>query len=836
MRNNAKRGIELNKSKRKGKCATPVGKETSRLLSQGAPLSKARVIRMYKYTQRAEAYYDPSDTSACGTISYLLWGGLAAKRWSEMMWNRFQKEEEKRELSATAKKSLQNKVKEHNEKVSVSHKKATLGMLTKVYNRGVGAFHTNPGSVRPNVSSPEQWAMGRVNSFLYALKNERFRRGKHDTDLFPKGHKLRSGQDDKRMDNLELELRETYGDSVESRVMEIRAAGDTTEMVLEGYAARFDETTNLGYFNERIERGAFDNVLEDDVRFLLNHKGMPMARTSNGTLELRVDQEGLYSRAVLNDTQQSRDVYAAVKRGDISAMSFAFTIGEDDMDSESNTRTVKKVKSMYDVSAVAFPAYPTTTLEARSRAEGCADCEAEKIEKDVAAEIEAVVSADEARKSDTKKDTTFETQPHPRMNLNDLKGQRAAYYEEFVAIGKLADEEGRAMTEAEQERADNLDQLIQDTDAKIKHKTREQEMVKRVAYTAPASTTETEEVNKINNRWSLSRAVNQVRSAGRLEGAEAEWATEARREYRGNGIQMAGEIGIPGFALVRSGSDKFTAAGAAAGGTAADGTGFVSTDVPAAIEALRAPTVLERLGAQVIQAQGNLKFPRVSVKSVPTIAGEISDVESAGLELDEVTMTPERAGANTTYSKQLLIQGGSEVDRLIAGDLRAAMGEIVDTTGFNLIMADSDVDNQSTSGATDTSVAASIAVAMEAAVLGAGGDLSAAQYVMSPTAYKLFKEVALVPSVEALFSGGQFNGYAATPTPHLADETAGSVGQAIFGNFAQGLLIAYFGGMDILVDPFSKAQTAQVQLHATRYFDVAVRQPGAFSIIDDVAA
>ena len=93
-----------------------------------------------------------------------------------------------------------------------------------------------------------------------------------------------------------------------------------------------------------------------------------MARTSNGTLEMKTDEQGLYTRATLNNTQQSRDVYEAVKRGDISQMSFAFTIKEDAMDTKTNTRTVKKVGSLHDPSAVSFPAYPTTTIEARSKA------------------------------------------------------------------------------------------------------------------------------------------------------------------------------------------------------------------------------------------------------------------------------------------------------------------------------------------------------------------------------------------------------------------------------------------------------------------------------------
>ena len=82
VKNNAKRGIELNK-KVNNKCATDVGKIRASQLAQGKPISEQTIKRMYSYLSRAEEYYNADDKEACGTISYLLWGGLAAKRWSE---------------------------------------------------------------------------------------------------------------------------------------------------------------------------------------------------------------------------------------------------------------------------------------------------------------------------------------------------------------------------------------------------------------------------------------------------------------------------------------------------------------------------------------------------------------------------------------------------------------------------------------------------------------------------------------------------------------------------------------------------------------------------------
>ena len=101
--------------------------------------------------------------------------------------------EDQKQVSAKVKKALQKKVDDHNEKYGDNPKKrTTLRTLEAVFRRGVGAYNTNPQSVRPRVTGSDQWAYARVNSFLAALRTGRFQGGKHDQDLFPKGHPLSS--------------------------------------------------------------------------------------------------------------------------------------------------------------------------------------------------------------------------------------------------------------------------------------------------------------------------------------------------------------------------------------------------------------------------------------------------------------------------------------------------------------------------------------------------------------------------------------------------------------------------------------------------------------------
>jgi HK97 family phage prohead protease len=711
MTNNAKRGLRLNEEVG-GKCATAVGKETARILSNKEAISEARTKRMYSFLSRARTYYKPDDTEACGTISYLLWGGDTALNWSE------------------------SKVK--------------------------------------------------------AMKEE----------------------EDKRTE----ELRNQYGDSVELRTAEVRAAGDDA-LVVEGYASNFDVEYDLGYFKETVARGAFDDVMQDDVRFLLNHTGAPLARTTNGTLELSVDDQGLKYRAALADTQDGRDLYKLIKRGDITQSSFAFTIDSDTWSEDRSTRTITKVGKLLDTSAVTYPASPTASVYARNMAEAAQEVEELKDEQVAAEPVEEKRAEPETIKTEPR---NF-TQNITKMTLNDLKGQRNANYEEFVAIGQKADSEGRVMTEAEQERCDKLDSLMQDLDVKIKHKTREQDMVARMAQSGTAGASEQREVERVNSSFSLSRAVAAVANGRNLEGAEAEWASEASKEARSQGLQMAGQIAIPSIALRAGAADDFQAG-------SGDGSGFVPTVVPAAIEALRAPTVLEGLGTTVIRnATGNLQFPRVSNKAVGTDETEVSGDAGSGLEMDDVTLTPQRVAANTKYSKQLILQGGAEVDALIANELAAAMNAYVDDYAFDAIMASTDVDVYNTADAT---LSSTVANAMEAAVLAAGGNLGGASYVMSPQAYLLSKSLAQVADVNALWENGQFNMYNAVATPYLVNDTldaTGTGGRMIFGNFAQGGLLAYFGGIDILIDQYSNASTAQIALHVNRFFDFGIRQGGALS-------
>lgn len=140
----------------------------------------------------------------------------------------------------------------------------------------------------------------------------------------------------------------------------------------------YNSKTDLGWFDEIIEKGALDKANLKDVRFLVNHNTdmIPLARSrnnnENSTMQMSIDKEGMAIRVNL-DTENNSDaknLYSAIKRGDISGMSFMFTIdGEEweNLESEHPTRHIKSIGSVLEVSAVTFPAYEATEISARDK-------------------------------------------------------------------------------------------------------------------------------------------------------------------------------------------------------------------------------------------------------------------------------------------------------------------------------------------------------------------------------------------------------------------------------------------------------------------------------------
>ena len=213
MQEEARKGLEWRKEFGRG--GTMVGVARANQIVRGDKLSPRTVRRMksffarHEVDKRAEGFR-PGEKGypSAGRIAWALWGGDAGQTWSYKKVDQLNRERnkfveqvseltdenfEEKQLTAAVREGLKNKVKEHNDKHGDKRgKRVTLRMLAAVFRRGVGAYRTNPSSVRPTVRSEEQWAYARVNAFLFAVRRGRFRSGQFDRDLLPSGHPLKT--------------------------------------------------------------------------------------------------------------------------------------------------------------------------------------------------------------------------------------------------------------------------------------------------------------------------------------------------------------------------------------------------------------------------------------------------------------------------------------------------------------------------------------------------------------------------------------------------------------------------------------------------------------------
>lgn len=158
--------------------------------------------------------------------------------------------------------------------------------------------------------------------------------------------------------------------------VEVRA--DDSKRTLTGYAAVFNEEADIGgYWVERIEAGAFAKTISGDVRALVDHDtGRVIGRTRSGTLRLAEDARGLKVEIDVPNTTNGNDLWELVERGDVSGMSFGFRVTRQEWNESADppVRTIKEVE-LYEVSAVAFPAYDGTEIGKRSLDDAKAEAE-----------------------------------------------------------------------------------------------------------------------------------------------------------------------------------------------------------------------------------------------------------------------------------------------------------------------------------------------------------------------------------------------------------------------------------------------------------------------------
>jgi len=415
MGESAKRGLRLHEEGFSGDGLVPATVADARRMANGEPLSEAKWRKIAPWIARHIVDLDAveGDEITPGLVAMLLWGGGSSKtsarraqEYAERIVARLDEEELRApappkdqvfgsdenpsgsaadksgdiEISEATETALRNKMTEHNEQMDKDDRpdwtRVRMGALRSVYRRGAGAFST---SHRPGMTRG-QWAMARVNAFLYLSRTGRPENPRYvmDNDLLNESHPKYSGSRKSSngsgtmsamIEQIENRWCVTGGDErrIAYTTLDLRQAQDGT--TLYGYAAVFDSPSEPMPFVEYVKRGAFQKTIKDgaDVRLLIDHEGVPLARTKSGTLRLSEDERGLAVEADLDPMNpDAARIISAMKRGDLSQMSFAFRTIKDSWSDDRSVRELREVQ-LFDVSVVTFPAYEETVAEIRGR-------------------------------------------------------------------------------------------------------------------------------------------------------------------------------------------------------------------------------------------------------------------------------------------------------------------------------------------------------------------------------------------------------------------------------------------------------------------------------------
>jgi hypothetical protein len=687
MTSNAKRGLELNEENG-GKCATAVGKETARILSSGESLSEDRVVRMYSYLSRAETYYDENDTTACGTISYLMWGGKPALDWSR---SKVEEMEENRAMD----------MEELTEAIIEAVEDAVEEVMDEV-------MAEEPMEEEEPVEEEEE------------MVDER-----------------------SAVNNLEAR----------SIACEFRA-DEEDGVTIEGYAARYDEETEIGgQFVERISRGAFSEADMSNVVALFNHDwNMPLARVGRG-LELWDDGQGLKYRFKLGNQSYAKDLAENIRTGNVSTSSFGFTVEKDRWEKRGNQplRIIERVKKLYDVSPTTQGAYPTTDVAISRMMES-----QQLVDNNILPQPYA---------------------PQTQTSNNTMENKTTPAY-----IQSLGDSEAN-----------------------------------------------------VAKRFSFGKAIKEA-SEGRLTGLEAEMNAEARQEFTNAKVNVAGGISIPSMVL-RAHTDPMSV-GATVANTSHTWGGTVGNMDAGLIPYMSPRDVASQLGIRNLTGlSGNVVFQvaDASAKLAATSPNEGAAATNDAVDFKAKQLAPTRYSAYVRATEQLLAQSADDMGAFIAAEIRKAVDKKFSADVCAAILGDANggvAYNQTTAGTMQSFSADNLnPTHLEAQLLARDVDINMVKVLCAPDAYRRARALSIDAG-----SGFMFAESPLVRKNVLGYETVVSsqvtAGHFYMFDYSQ-VVTGEWGGLNLIIDPYSDAHKGVVRILANVYKDVVVLQDECF---DGVAA
>lgn len=594
-----------------------------------------------------------------------------------------------------------------------------------------------------------------------------------------------------------------------------------------GYAVVFNSLSeDLGGFREIILPSAItqETINNSDIIFLLDHKQdrgiLARSTKGEGSLRLSVDDKGLYFEFDAPNTALGDELLEGLKRHDYSKCSFAFVVGEDEYKKDNNgtvIRTIKSIRQLYDCSVVVNPAYEETSVTVDERG-------LQKFLEDNNSNIDINNMAKISKRAKRSNEEI----------LDEIKSLMAEMEESEECVEEV--EEEVKDTDTTDETTDNSneekEEVIEDKNCDTdkpedREDTEEEKVSEEVEDKEDVVEETTEDKEEINNenrntsmKFKLIKSINDIVNNRGLDDAAKAVNKEGRSAMAKAGFAANGNITIP--VEHREDPVASTKTNGILATVATQGKENVATDKLNILEPLRANMVLAKAGATYMTGLvGDVSIPVYSGSNVGW-KGEVVAADNGEGAFSEIVLQPKRLTAFVDVSKQFLIQDSNDAEEMLKRDIINAIGEKLEQTILGSDAGDTTKPAGAFNGVTADTAAVKFenVVDMEATLEEA--NVNDYCYIVSPSAKAILRKTSKdTGSGQFIMQDGEIEGRDVYVSSAVVKKGV------VVGDFKD-YVVAQWGGLDLTVDPYTKASEGMVRLVINAYFDAKPRRADAF--------
>ena len=564
----------------------------------------------------------------------------------------------------------------------------------------------------------------------------------------------------------------------------------TNGRTVSGYAIRFNEDSAFMGFTERISPSALPaSMLENaDIFAYFNHDwSKVLARTPN-SLKLDLRNDGLYYEFEAPNTQDGNDLLEHIKRGEMYGTSFAFSLPEDGsgevwtkQEDGTYLREIIMFETIYEISPVYTPAYPTTSVSARCL-EHVRKLEEQNMKEDEKDELEKDKPAEPNESQDNEKQ---KEQDKPVESVESESCEPKP--DESKSCGNKADESKSFDNEPDE--PDEPDEPYdKDDDYKENISNR----------------------NKMKKQFSLLKAINDIANNRSLDAVSQAVINAGADEMRSAGQSFSGQIQLP----VES-RDAVTVTD--------EHDDVVDVEFADLLTPLRAKNVLVAAGAKYMSGLiGDVQVPIMGAGNV-TWEGEVAGAKEAGYTFTSKKLQPKRLTAYVDISKQFLVQDSIGAEQAIRADIVAAINSKLEST----ILGSAEGNTTTPAGIFNGQSPKKITTFKDICDLEASIEdanvIGECKYVMSNKAKAALRNMPKsAKSTQLVMENGEVDG---TPVLNTSNVEAQNIAYGDWNNLA----IGQWGSIDLVVDPYTLAKDGQVRIVINAFFDAVTLRPEAFA-------